>query len=98
MNEAMAETAQPRIRHPDARILIVDDEEVNVRLLKRLRASFLTLAFAVPIVLLAAGVATETPPLLVAAFAVQYLGLVIERWYFLAEAKHPQNLYYQAIA
>jgi DMSO reductase anchor subunit len=33
-----------------------------------------------------------------AALAVQFAGLLAERWYFFAEAKHPQNLYYQAIA
>lgn len=31
------------------------------------------------------------------AFIVQYLGLLAERWYFFAEAQHPQNLYYQTI-
>ena len=35
---------------------------------------------------------------LAAAFLLQYAGLLAERWYFFAEAKHPQNLYYQAIA
>lgn len=34
-----------------------------------------------------------TLPLL--AFVLQYVGLLAERWYFFAEAKHPQNLYYQ---
>ncbi|MFA6013911.1 MAG: DmsC/YnfH family molybdoenzyme membrane anchor subunit [Gallionellaceae bacterium] len=34
-----------------------------------------------------------TLPLL--AFSVQYVGLLAERWYFFAEAQHPQNLYYQ---
>ncbi len=34
-----------------------------------------------------------TLPLL--AFVAQYLGLLAERWYFFAEAQHPQNLYYQ---
>jgi DMSO reductase anchor subunit len=29
---------------------------------------------------------------------VQYAGLLAERWYFFAEARHPQNLYYQAIS
>lgn len=29
------------------------------------------------------------------AFIAQYVGLLAERWYFFAEAKHPQNLYYQ---
>jgi DMSO reductase anchor subunit len=32
------------------------------------------------------------------AFVLQYVGLLAERWYFFAEARHPQNLYYQAIA
>ncbi|MGF7136432.1 DMSO reductase anchor subunit [Paraburkholderia sp. EB58] len=30
-----------------------------------------------------------------AACAVQYAGLVAERWFFFAEARHPQNLYYR---
>ncbi|MDD4929543.1 MAG: dimethyl sulfoxide reductase anchor subunit [Gallionella sp.] len=34
-----------------------------------------------------------TLPLL--AFVLQYAGLLAERWYFFAEARHPQNLYYQ---
>jgi len=29
---------------------------------------------------------------------VQFAGLLAERWYFFAEARHPQNLYYQAIS
>ncbi len=36
--------------------------------------------------------------LLAAAFAVQYTGLVAERWFFFAQANHPQNLYYQAVS
>jgi DMSO reductase anchor subunit len=36
--------------------------------------------------------------LLAGAFAMQYLGLLAERWYFFAQANHPQNLYYQSIA
>jgi DMSO reductase anchor subunit len=35
---------------------------------------------------------------LAAAFLVQYVGLLAERWYFFAQANHPQNLYYQSIA
>jgi DMSO reductase anchor subunit len=35
---------------------------------------------------------------LAAAFLVQYLGLLAERWFFFAQANHPQNLYYQSIA
>jgi DMSO reductase anchor subunit len=29
---------------------------------------------------------------------VQFLGLLAERWSFFAEARHPQNLYYQGVA
>jgi DMSO reductase anchor subunit len=57
---------------------------------------FLLLAFALPLLLLSLTVAS--PPLLVATFVIQYLGLLAERWYFFAEANHPQNLYYQAIS
>ena len=32
------------------------------------------------------------------AFFVQYTGLLAERWFFFAQANHPQNLYYQAIS
>jgi len=32
------------------------------------------------------------------AFASQYVGLVVERWYFFIEAEHPQNIYYQMIS
>jgi DMSO reductase anchor subunit len=52
----------------------------------------------VPVVLLAAGLALGAPALLAAAFVVQYLGLLAERWFFFAQANHPQNLYYQAVA
>ena len=36
--------------------------------------------------------------LLALAFVVQYAGLLAERWFFLAQANHPQNLYYQAVS
>ena len=38
------------------------------------------------------------PRLLARHSSLQFAGLLAERWYFFAEAKHPQNLYYQAIA
>jgi DMSO reductase anchor subunit len=59
---------------------------------------FLVFAFPVPVALLAAGLALGAPALLAAAFVVQYLGLLAERWFFFAQANHPQNLYYQAVA
>ncbi len=61
------------------------------------RWGFLILAFAVPLVLLLVGLAMARPEALAAAFMVQYLGLIMERWHFFADARHPQNLYYQAV-
>jgi sulfite dehydrogenase (quinone) subunit SoeC len=62
------------------------------------RGAFLVLVFPLPIVLIALAYGTESPTLPFAAFLLQYLGLLAERWYFFAEARHPQNLYYQAVA
>ena len=59
---------------------------------------FLVLVFPVPVVLLGAGLAVAWVPLLLAAFAIQYAGLIAERWFFFAQANHPQNLYYQQIS
>lgn len=59
--------------------------------------AFLLLVFPAPLALLAAGLATPSAGLLAAAFVVQYLGLLAERWFFFAQANHPQNLYYQAV-
>ena len=66
--------------------------------LRNVKWIFLALAFAVPLALLALGSRTDSAALLGLAFAVQYVGLIAERWFFFAQAKHPQNLYYQAIS
>jgi DMSO reductase anchor subunit len=59
---------------------------------------FLVLAFPVPAALLAAGVFWDVPMLILTAFVIQYAGLLAERWFFFAQARHPQNLYYQAMS
>jgi len=58
---------------------------------------FLVLVFPLPLLLLAAGLATQSFALLLAAFGVQYVGLLAERWFFFAQANHPQNLYYETV-
>jgi len=58
---------------------------------------FLVLVFPVPALLLWVGLAMPSPVLLLSAFLVQYLGLLAERWFFFAQANHPQNLYYQTV-
>jgi DMSO reductase anchor subunit len=67
-------------------------------LLRAVKWGFLLLVFPLPLALLAAGVALSAWPVLALAFALQYLGLLAERWFFFAQARHPQNLYYQAIS
>lgn len=34
----------------------------------------------------------------VIALPVQFLGLFVERWFFFAQARHPQNIYYQSVS
>lgn len=71
---------------------------------KNVKWLFLLLVFPVPLillapgmVLLAAGQEAGALMLLFSAFLIQYIGLLMERWFFFAQANHPQNLYYQTI-
>jgi len=64
--------------------------------MRAIKPFFLMLVFILPLALLAAGM--TVPSLLFAAFILQYIGLLAERWFFFAEANHPQNLYYQGIS
>ena len=66
--------------------------------LQGVRTLVLVLVFVAPLLLLAAAYLLASPYLPIAAFAVQYVGLLAERWHFFAEARHPQNLYYQSMA
>lgn len=70
----------------------------SVRFLRSVKWLFLVAAFALPLLLLWGGVAQQSAPVLAAAFVVQFAGLVAERWFFFAQARHPQNLYYQVIS
>jgi DMSO reductase anchor subunit len=63
--------------------------------LRLIKPFFLLLGFIVPLTLLWPGL--NHPVLLGAAFGLQYVGLLAERWFFFAQANHPQNLYYQRI-
>ncbi|MCI0507546.1 MAG: dimethyl sulfoxide reductase anchor subunit [Gammaproteobacteria bacterium] len=66
--------------------------------LKSIKWIFMILVFPVPVALLTAALFNQDATILfVMAFAVQYIGLIAERWFFFAQARHPQNLYYQTI-
>lgn len=66
--------------------------------LRSVKWVFLATVFVFPALLLAVWLWAGSVWALPLAFAVQYLGLLVERWFFFAQANHPQNLYYQAIA
>ncbi|OGB02139.1 MAG: DMSO reductase [Burkholderiales bacterium RIFCSPHIGHO2_12_FULL_69_20] len=66
--------------------------------LRQVKWGFLLTAFVLPLGLLTLGLAQGSAAALGLAFGVQYLGLLAERWFFFAQANHPQNLYYQVIS
>jgi len=65
--------------------------------LRRVRISALLLGFLLPLLLALAGWRTGSAAAWAAAVLVQAPGLLAERWLFFAQARHPQNLYYQRI-
>lgn len=74
--------------------------------LEAVKWGFLCGAFGAPLVLVAGaalaharGASVAIPAATLAtAFVIQYAGLVAERWFFFAEARHPQNVYYRSVA
>lgn len=64
----------------------------NVRLL------MFGLCFIAPVVMLVTGIRSDAAWLIALAFPFQYAGLLAERWLFFAQARHPQNLYYQTVS
>jgi DMSO reductase anchor subunit len=69
-------------------------------LVRIVKWAFLLLAFTLPLLLLLLLQALPLNMTLILSLVCisQFLGQLAERWYFFAEAKHPQNLYYEAIA
>jgi sulfite dehydrogenase (quinone) subunit SoeC len=65
--------------------------------MKSIKWLFLVLVFPVPLALMWLGMANGDAALLAVAFGVQYVGLLFERWFFFAQANHPQNIYYQVV-
>lgn len=66
--------------------------------IRRTPLVFQSLAFGVPLLLLGWAWGTGTPAIWPLAFSSQAAGLLLERWYFFAQARHPQNIYYQAVS
>lgn len=63
-----------------------------------IKHAFLVLGFALPTALLLGLMAGAPAALWLLALPLQYVGLLAERWFFFAQARHPQNLYYQTVS
>jgi len=70
----------------------------SAAVLANIRLIFVLLAFVGPALLVAAALAGAPPAVWLLAAIVQAPGLVAERWFFFAQARHPQNLYYQVVS
>ena len=70
----------------------------STEMLRSVKWAFLLLVFPLPLLCLALGVTAASTAVLFMAFVIQYVGLLAERWFFFAQANHPQNLYYQTIS
>jgi DMSO reductase anchor subunit len=65
----------------------------------RIKLAAIVLTFVVPALVLGLVWAGALPALASAlALLVQVPGLIADRWLFFAQAKHPQNLYYQVVS
>jgi DMSO reductase anchor subunit len=65
---------------------------------KNMKIAFQLLGFALPALCLVWGLFSASALPWVLAMLLQAPGLLAERWYFFAQAKHPQNLYYQTVS
>jgi len=70
----------------------------TLALLKNVRRVFLLGGFVLPALLVLAALLGAPESLWWLAVASQTIGLPAERWFFFAQAKHPQNLYYQVVS
>ena len=70
----------------------------SVAAVRHVRLGLHGLCFALPALLLLAVWAGAPTALLALALLVHVPGLLAERWLFFAQARHPQNLYYQQVS
>ena len=66
--------------------------------MRNVKMGFQVLAFALPALCLLWGMSSTSALPWVLALLLQAPGLLAERWFFFAQAKHPQNLYYQTVS
>ena len=72
--------------------------KAGLQALRRVKLAAIGLGFVLPAVLLAFAVMGPSRLAFVLASLVQLAGLLADRWFFFAQARHPQNLYYQIVS
>ncbi len=65
--------------------------------MKNIKWIFILLVFPIPLFFMWMGINSGNSNVMLTAFIIQYIGLLAERWFFFAQANHPQNLYYQTV-
>jgi len=71
---------------------------VSAQALRHVKLGFQLLAFLLPILLLLGGQFLDLGWVWLAALPLHFAGLLAERWFFFAQARHPQNIYYQTVS
>jgi len=70
----------------------------TLAVLRQMKRAFIVLGFVAPALLVLVALLTASSSAWVLAAVVQAPGLLAERWFFFAQARHPQNLYYQVVS
>ena len=65
---------------------------------RRMKLIFQLFAFALPLALVGFAVSSGSSAAWLVAVPIQLAGVLAERWFFFAQARHPQNLYYQVVS
>ncbi len=70
----------------------------SVQALRHVKLGFQLLAFLLPILLLLCAQFLDLGWVWLVALPLHFAGLLAERWFFFAQARHPQNIYYQTVS
>ena len=70
----------------------------SIAMFRGIKHGFVVFGFAIPTLLLATVLTHGRLALFLVILPLQFAGLLAERWFFFAQARHPQNLYYQVVS
>jgi len=63
--------------------------------IRKMKWIFIIMTFAIPLFILTYSFTSGFYNLVIISSFIQFIGVIAERWYFFAQANHPQNIYYQ---